>query len=141
MNHLEAIEDIRNLKARYFQHLDKKNWNALADCLTDKVTFDYDPGNIHIKGKKDLLNNFESRHRQTKTAHTGSMPQIVITGDNSAIGIWFMNDVVVTDDSVIKEGYGYYHEEYTFTDGNWRISSIILERLFIKVSENNFTIE
>ncbi len=63
------------------------------------------------------------------------MPEIEITGDGTARGVWAMFDYVEwpENDGVRNglQGYGHYREEYRREDGAWRISRIRLERLRI----------
>jgi ketosteroid isomerase-like protein len=56
MNKLKEIEEIKQLKSRYFRCLDAKDWPGLAACLTDDVTFDYPPEQIHVSGNKARYN-------------------------------------------------------------------------------------
>jgi hypothetical protein len=135
MNKLKEIEEIKQLKARYFRFLDSKDWNGFNSCLADDVTFDYPPGNIHVKGNKDLIANFSERHATTKTAHTGSMPEIEIKETYHAEGIWFMTDYIISTDEhknkTIAQGFGRYFESYFRDNGKWVIKSILLERIVI----------
>jgi hypothetical protein len=135
MNKLIETEAIKQLKARYFRYLDAKNWEALRECLSDDVTFDYPPGKIHVSGGEALIANFRKRHATTKTAHTGSMPEIIIKNTNEAEGIWFMTDYVVSigedEQQIITQGFGHYFETYLLVDGYWKIKSILLERLLL----------
>lgn len=135
METLKASEEIKQLKARYFRLLDSKKWNLLKACLAEDITFDYPPQNIHVKGADALIENFSNRHASTRTAHTGSMPEIEIIDQEHAKGIWFMSDYVVSmkDDKVesIAHGFGHYFETYILEDGQWKIKSILLERLMI----------
>jgi hypothetical protein len=63
------------------------------------------------------------------------MPEIEITGDGTARGIWAMFDYVEWDEQdgerVGLQGYGHYREEYKREDGEWRIARTRLERLRI----------
>ena len=69
-----------------------------------------------------------------RTVHHGHMPEIDLTGPDSARGTWAMFDYVewpATDsgDRVGLQGYGHYIEEYVREDGQWRIGRSRLERL------------
>jgi hypothetical protein len=61
------------------------------------------------------------------TVHHGHMPEIAITGADTATGIWSMVDVVRLGAGF--RGYGHYHEEYVKQAGRWRIRRLRLTRL------------
>ena len=133
MDQLKEIEEIKQLKARYFRFLDTKNWFELGACLMENVVFSYPPQKIEVNGRVALIENFSTRHAKTKTAHTGSMPEILFNDNWHAEGIWFMSDYVVAFDengeTKVNHGFGHYHETYTCEHGKWKIQSILLERL------------
>jgi hypothetical protein len=134
MNKMKEIEEIKQSKSRYFSCLDAKNWPGLAACLTDDVTFDYPPGQIHVRGSKELIANFSKRHATTVTAHTGSMPDIELKDAYHAEGNWFMTDYIIgVDDGkqTVTQGFGRYFESYVRENGRWLIKSILLERSII----------
>ena len=134
MEVLKEIEEIKQLKARYFRFLDSKNWNDLADCLAHDVLFSYPPQEIKVEGRAALIENFKKRHAITQTAHTGSMPEIELIDGNNAKGIWFMTDYIVTpleDGKTISQGFGHYFETYQKERSKWKIKTILLERLII----------
>ena len=141
MNKLIAIEEIKQLKARYFRFLDNKDWKSLATCFTDDVSFDYPPGKISLAGKEELISNFSNRHANTVTSHSGSMPEINIKSAVEAEGVWSMTDVVVSKndqaEQVATQGFGRYHETYERMNGSWLIKSILLERIFVLTPQLN----
>jgi hypothetical protein len=62
------------------------------------------------------------------------MPEIEVTGADTARGVWAMFDFVewppaATGERVGLNGYGHYLEEYAREDGEWRIARTRLERL------------
>ena len=67
-----------------------------------------------------------------KTVHHGHMPEIEITGPETATAIWAMEDELwYPDTSSWKwaHGYGTYYEKYVLEDGSWRIATIRLTRI------------
>jgi hypothetical protein len=71
-----------------------------------------------------------------RTVHHGHMPEIELTGADTARGIWAMYDYVewppkTSGERVGLQGYGHYREEYVREDGRWRIQKLRLERLRI----------
>lgn len=135
MDVLFNIEKIKQLKALYFRYLDNKDWNGLSGCLSQDATFSYPPQDIHHAGRQAVINNLSTRHAKTLTAHTGSMPEIIINDEQNATGVWFMSDIVITEAAGVKKiskGYGRYHETYVKQDGHWLIKSILLERILFE---------
>ena len=61
------------------------------------------------------------------TVHHGHMPEIMLTGADTATGVWAMMDLVKLGEGF--RGYGHYHEEYVKQAGRWRIRRLRLTRL------------
>ena len=60
------------------------------------------------------------------------MPEIELTGPDTATGIWAMFDYVEFSPAPNRtglQGYGHYHETYTKVDGRWYIQFMKLTRL------------
>ena len=134
---LWEIEQIKQLKARYFRLLDTKQWAAWRDLFTDD--FHQYRDSPTTPGEKELAHtsadawvaDIIQRHTLSTTTHHGHMPEIELTGPDTATGIWAMFDWV---DNASRnraiQGYGHYFEEYRKgADGRWRISSMWLSRL------------
>jgi len=69
------------------------------------------------------------------SSHHGHMPEIDITGEDSAFAIWAMSDVVRFKSNPTTaglNGFGHYHEWYRKIDGNWRIKKLRLTRLLLE---------
>lgn len=123
------IEQIKQLKARYFRLLDTKDWDAFAELFTDDchhVLPSAEPK--PPQSNEEYLAGLRSALGDGMTVHHGHMPEITILGPNEASGIWAMFDYLDIDRSdgppVRMQGYGHYHETYRKgEDGVWRISS------------------
>lgn len=75
---------------------------------------------------------------EATTVHAGHMPEIEITGPDSATGIWAMDDQIVfpangTAPPQGLHGFGHYHEQYVRRDGRWLINGLILTRIRVDV--------
>jgi hypothetical protein len=57
------------------------------------------------------------------------MPEIELTSETTARGIWQLEDFVRFAFGLNMRGYGHYHETYVKIDGHWRIQSSKLTRL------------
>ncbi len=137
---LEDIEAIHQLKARYFRHLDTKNWSAWREVFTDDVEFYNDPtplptGTTPIRqGGDEFVGYVSQALANCVTVHQGHMPEIEILDEHQARGIWAMFDYVKDNDQdEARIGYGHYHEEYRKgPDGQWRIARTRLTRLHVE---------
>ena len=133
---LVAIEEIRQLKYRYFRTLDLKLWDEFGDCLAEDVVARYGTQAmdkpLHYDNRKDLV-EFMSGNLGPGivTIHIASHPEISVDGD-TATGSWgFEDTVIVPDFKVIIRGGGYYVDEYRRdADGKWRIAATKYERIY-----------
>jgi hypothetical protein len=133
---LVEIEAIKQLKARYFRFLDTKNWASFAGLFTPDaeldVTDDAGPDEGRVSGGAEIAALIERAVGTARTVHHGHMPEIELTGLDSANGIWSMSDIVewpAQEGRAGIVGYGHYIETYRKLDGEWRISSMKLARL------------
>jgi len=133
---LLAIEAIKRLKASYFRFVDTKDWEAFASLFAEDVLFDISSGHFDciLHSPREILEVVTPRLRDCVTVHHGHCPEITITSDTTAEGVWAMEDKLrwaEGSDSPIRalHGYGHYHETYRKIDGEWRIQSMKLTRL------------
>jgi hypothetical protein len=149
---LSAIEDIKQLKARYFRGVDTKDWDLMADVLAPDVTCDYrgsatDPatGVNHapdatsgvLVGRDAVLENLRRSLNGVVSAHQGYLPEIEILDADAATGIWAMFDILRFPPAYpLRElyGYGHYYEHYVRIGGDWRIQRLRLERLRVETT-------
>jgi uncharacterized protein (TIGR02246 family) len=132
---LVAIEEIKQLKARYFRLLDTKQWDVWADVFTEDVTMDVGDG-LTFTGRDSATSQISGMLAGAVTTHHGHMPEIEITGPDTATGVWAMYDYVHSAEPAFTlNGYGHYHEQYLRgADGRWRISHLRLTRLRVDFS-------
>jgi SnoaL-like domain len=140
-----AIEEIKQLKSRYFHGIDEKDWKMLRDTLADDAILDFsgevelhvghhgvetaaDPTDWILAGGGDGTEKIAAIVGQIISVHQGHDPQITITGEHEARGVWSLYDCLDYGDEVFH-GYGYYEETYRRDDGRWRISKLKLTRL------------
>jgi hypothetical protein len=132
---LWEVEEIKQLKARYFRGIDTEDWELFGSCFTDDVRTKL-PGGDWREGLDAILSAVVKHHTDAEvvTVHHGHMPEIRLTAQDAARGTWSMFDFV---DRIWKDdhhrdafvGYGHYHERYRKVDGEWRISQMELTRL------------
>ena len=133
---LATIEEIRQLKYRYFRSLDLKEWDTFGDCLAEDVVARYGTQAmdkpLHFDNRADVV-EFMSGNLGTSiiSIHIASHPEIAVDAD-TATGSWgFEDTVIVPDFKVMIRGGGYYQDEYRRDpDGKWRIAATRYERIY-----------
>jgi uncharacterized protein (TIGR02246 family) len=130
MDEMMEMERIRQLKARYFRTMDNKDWKGMRQVFTDDVVMDTtDSGGNIIEGADAFMDFLEPTLRDAVTVHHGHMPEIEITSDSTARGIWALQDTILWPNGSRMVGYGHYHETYQKVGGEWKIKSSTLTRL------------
>jgi hypothetical protein len=129
---LVEIEAIKQLKARYFRFLDTKQWDAWREVFTEDFQAEVHGPHpvIHFENRDEMVESNRKVLAEAPTIHHGHMPEIELTGPDTARGIWAMLDVVKLGAGFV--GYGHYHEEYRKVEGDWRIARLLLTRLHIE---------
>jgi hypothetical protein len=141
---LEAIEDITQLKARYFRCLDTKDWDGFAEVFTPDARMDMSgelrgrsrPGEGITTGNQEIAAFVRRMVGDVTTVHHGHTPEIDVTSSTIATGIWAMEDRLRWPDGGplrAMHGYGHYHDAYEKVQGQWRIRSTTLTRLRVDV--------
>jgi ketosteroid isomerase-like protein len=140
---LEEIEAIKQLKARYFRLLDTKQWDGWGDVFTEDAVLEH-PANrsTPLRGRAEIVATVSAGLADRVTIHHGHMPEIEITGEAQAKGIWAMYDLLIKplpdgNGEGRYEGYGHYLERYEKgADGRWRIARLHLRRLHLEVEQH-----
>jgi uncharacterized protein (TIGR02246 family) len=136
---LEAIEAIKQLKARYFRCMDTKDWDAYAQVFAPDAVMDMtSEGAAVTTGNREIAAFVQSAVGDVTTVHHGHTPEIEITSPTTATGIWAMEDKLRWPDGApmgSMHGYGHYHETYEKVDGDWRIKTLELRRLRLDFEE------
>jgi hypothetical protein len=134
---LSAVEEIKQLKARYFRCMDTKDWDGYASVFAPDAEMDMrseDPESGLNRGAQAIADYVRKAVDPVVTVHHGHMPEIEITSDDTATGIWAMEDKLqFPEGSPISwmHGYGHYHETYERIAGAWKIKTLRLSRLRI----------
>jgi uncharacterized protein (TIGR02246 family) len=130
------IEAICRLKARYFRTLDTRDWRGFRDVFTSDVVVDTtDDGGERVSGVEEFMTYLHANLAGATTVHQGHMPEIDVLSESTATGIWAMSDIVIWTNGVRLDGYGHYHEFYVKAEGQWRIKSLTLTRLYTEFSD------
>lgn len=140
---LLAIEEIRQLRPRYFRVIDAKQFDELEDLFTPDACFDsreavYDPIKGQYpgfpvspvsKGREEVIKGIIAGMPDTlQSCHMGNTGEIEVLSDTTARGIIPFSDRLIIPGVLATAGYGYYYDEYEKLDGKWRIKSGTLKR-------------
>lgn len=144
-SNLEEIEQIKQLKARYFRHMDTRNWEEFRKCFTADIVASYDgpprmskgddPAEVACSGRDNLVAAISGLFTEARSIHQGYMPEIELTSATTATGIWSMWDFIRTPKGTFQ-GWGHYHEEYVKEGSDWKLKKIKLTRLHVEETWN-----
>ena len=137
---LEAIELIKQLKARYFRFLDTGDLNGMKTIFADNGEIHYRSPSYDIqhKGWENLETFFRSAFTKTKFGmHTAHHPEITVDGDK-AEGLWYLHDIFINlEENLQFEGSALYKDRYVKIDAVWKIEYSSYDRLFEQIMERN----
>lgn len=132
---LDAVEEIKKLKARYFRFVDTKHWDDLKALFTPDARFDGESAGMGAIADRDaFLDGCKAGLTHCVSVHHGHCPEIELTSASTATGIWPMEDMLRWDEnsgSPVRtlHGFGHYFEDYAKVGGDWKIASWKLTRL------------
>jgi hypothetical protein len=114
--------------------MDTKDWVGFQRVFASNARMIVPEGGVDLAGNKTIADTISGFLQGATTTHHGHMPEIQITGTNTATGIWAMFDYVQFpgadgQSGMGLQGYGHYHEEYVREDGEWKIARLELSRL------------
>lgn len=124
---LYDIEQIKQLKHRYFRFLDAKDWVNYRTVFTDDFHFYWENETEPLASSGDGYVALATRYYPVgavTTIHHGQNPEIEITGPNSARGTWALwSQEIWSDGRPNRPGGGsrYFEEYERGSDGRWRI--------------------
>jgi hypothetical protein len=133
------IEEIKRLKARYFRTLDLNDWEGFAQVFAENASIDVPEIDLQQTGRDAIVATLSATGGAVRTVHHGHMPEIELTGADTARGTWAMFDYVEWDLPEVGSGgwtgYGHYHETYIREEGAWRIETMRLSRIRLDHAE------
>ena len=147
LDRLEAIEEIRQLKARYFRFLDTKDAAGMLTVFCRDAVFDCRsvfaaedsayPGaaaasNWVFEGNRRITDFVLKPLRGWVSVHHGHCHEITIDSADEAHGVIAMEDAIRSPDGKLHTlwGCGHYHDLYRREDDVWRIARSTITRLF-----------
>lgn len=141
LEEVRAIEQIRQLKMRYFRFVDTKDWSGLETLFCADAVLDTrgaggqsTPGeeDAHVSRGRDAVVAYIREGLQFATSvHHGHGHEVTVDSPEEAHGIIAMEDVVEWHQpfQANLQGYGHYHEVYRVENGVWKIWRSKLTRL------------
>ena len=94
-----AIEEMKQLKARYFRCMDTKDWAGFAAVFAKDVTVDYTPPGGNPKdwsesGAANVVAFVRKIVESAITVHHGHMPEVEVLSPTTARAIFAMEDLI-----------------------------------------------
>ncbi len=137
LERLVAIEEIKQLKAKYFYAYDNKLWDMWRDEVwAPDARLEVPEMGRDIAPRDAMIAWVIEQSADQVSVHHGHTPIIEITSDTTATGLWAMEDRLyrskehpLNGDTAYVLGFGHYHETYVKLDVGWRIRSTRLTRL------------
>jgi hypothetical protein len=140
LERLEAIEAIRNLKARYFRLMDTKRWDQLRTVFASDLQVLTPEGKVYVAGGDTYAAALRHSLEHAVSCHQGLAGEIEVSADRTASAIWAMQDIICWEDRHPNTGWksivgrGHYHETYRYEDGAWRIGTLTLTRISLDIT-------
>jgi len=147
---LAAVEEIRQVKAKYFRGVDTGDGDLVRSILAEDCVLDYvggctDPatGIDYLPSTNTVLRGRSAWPAGTNlnlgmvSVHQGHTAEIEVTGESTASAVWSMTDRLYFPPGgkySAMTGYGHYHETYQKVDGAWKLKTTRLTRLRVEGS-------
>ncbi len=146
---LLAIEQIKQLKGRYFRFMDGKDWEGLRTIFCDDATFDAraslslsgkgeggraaESNDWKVEGGDAIVDFIRGAVGASRTVHHGHCHEVEILSANEAKGVIAMEDQIFDEDDrrLTLHGCGHYHETYRRVGERWRIQTSRITRLHV----------
>ena len=153
MNDIErllAIEELRQLKARYFRGVDQCDGDLVRALLTEDCELNYigccvDPAsgkdyipamNVILRGRDSWKSDGMSKFGIV-SVHQGHNFEVAFDSNTEAHGIWSMTDRLyfpAGGEFSLMTGYGHYHETYEKIGDVWQLKTTHITRIRVEVS-------
>ena len=122
---IEDIEAIKKLKAKYFRCVDKKLWDEMEEVWVEDAVADYGMGIELLQGRQAIIEFLKKNLGRDSmiSVHQGHNPEIEITTETTAKGVWVLNDRLIIQTIATLNGWRYYDDEYIKVNGEWKKKS------------------
>jgi uncharacterized protein (TIGR02246 family) len=129
---MDDIEEIKKLKARYFRGLDSQDWELYESVFAEDIIVDLTRAQGEKFDGRAAFMAYARAMPMVQSVHHGHMPEIDLTGPDTATGVWVLEDYNVWQDGSQNHGWGHYLETYVKRDGRWQIKTMALSYLRIE---------
>jgi len=150
MQHLSAMAEIREIKAKYWRGVDMSDGALVRSILAEDCVLDYmgcctDPVsgvdhmpemNMILRGR-DAWPMGEITEPRAVTVHQGHQCEIKIASDFTATAIWAFTDRFFMPPGARFSrltGYGHYHDTYRKHGGRWLLKTTRITRLWVETT-------
>ena len=131
---MDDVEEIKKLKARYFRGLDSKDWELYGAVFAEDIIVDLSrAGGERFEGRAAFM-AYATAMPMVQSVHHGHMPEIELTSDRTATGVWALEDYNIWQDGSQNHGWGHYLETYEKQGERWFIKTMALSYLRIERS-------
>ena len=141
LRQLLDIEQIKQLKYRYFRGIDTADAETLGAVFTEDARIDLRGGSYRCQfdGKAAILDFLSSAfHNESAACHQGHHPEIEITGADTATGTWYLQDVFIDfSRDIVTRGSAFYHDRYQRVDGTWKVALSEYDRIWEEVERRD----
>ena len=143
---LWAIEEIKQLKSRYFRLMDTRDFVGMTQVFCRDAVFDCTqgsritplggeatgPSGPMVHGREAIMAWISASFANVTSVHHGHAHEVTIHSETEAQGIVTMEDYIRSADrgTLLLHAAGHYHERYRVEEGAWRIAATKLTRLF-----------
>jgi len=126
---LEAIDDIKRLKAKYAQIVDGLSDLSFEECFTEDAVWDLGAAG-KVQGRKAIGELFRKVPEvQPFSVHYFVQAELEVHG-NEAVGKWYEWLAATQGDGRAVWTAGIEEEEYRKVNGHWLISALKLTSIF-----------
>ena len=135
------IEEIKNLKHRYFRAIDMADFDLLDNVFAPDITIDYRGGTYRWESEgKDTIKDSLTHafHNQTAAMHTAHHPEIDVSSQTEATGKRYLQDIFYNFDlGSVTQGTALYEDKYIKINDQLLIQHSEYDRIWEQVSPIN----
>jgi hypothetical protein len=111
--------------------MDQGRWDEFAELFAEDALQSWKPAPgeppAGARGRAEVVAYIRGSLAGMRSTHHGHMPEIEVTGETSATGVWALFDYCSQGEQVIFDGAGYYRDTYVKQAGRWLIQSTELD--------------
>jgi len=131
---IKDVEAIKRLKYRYIRSMTLSLWDELESLLTEDVSTSYSDGKYSFEGRDALMQFLRAAHDVEESpavaAWQVTMPEITLTSDSTANGIWGMSHYFINKEAqTALLMFVYYDDAYVKIDGEWKFKKTGYKRV------------